>query len=297
MKTTLLIIAATCALLMFSFTTAKKPSLKTAQRALDGFCNYIPSGSTVVGGDTASVQAFYMSSGEITNLQYKEFLYELERNGEMEKLKIAAIDSLGWRRELSFNEPYVEYYHKHPAYAEYPVVNVSKEGAELFCEWLSKKYDSLSNGELKIRFRLPTHTEWMRAARGGNHNSTYTWGGPFLRNAKGDYLANFMALGAENITKNNETGELEVVRKLTMSIAGNTSDVTAPALSYSPNYFGIYNMNGNVAEMISDGDYAVGGDWSSPGYDIRNESIKPFTEPNPTVGFRVVATYISTNNK
>ena len=137
----------------------------------------------------------------------------------------------------------------------------------------------------------------MRAARGGNHNSTYTWGGPFLRNAKGDYLANFMALGAENITKNNETGELEVVRKLTMSIAGNTSDVTAPALSYSPNYFGIYNMNGNVAEMISDGDYAVGGDWSSPGYDIRNESIKPFTEPNPTVGFRVVATYISTNNK
>jgi formylglycine-generating enzyme required for sulfatase activity len=297
MKTTLLTIAATCALLMFSFTTAKKPSMKTALKALEGFCNYVPSGNSVVNGDTASVQAFYMSSGEITNLQYKEFLYELEKNGEMEKLKIAAIDSLGWRTEFSYNERYSDYYHRHPAYAGYPVVNVSKEGAELFCEWLSQKYDSLSNGELKLSFRLPTHAEWMRAARGGNHNSVYTWGGPFLRNAKGNYLANFMALGAENITKNSETGELEVVSNLTISVAGDANDVTAPVLSYSPNDYGIHNMNGNVAEMISDGDYAVGGDWLSPGYDIRNESIKPFTQPNPTVGFRVVATYISTNNK
>jgi formylglycine-generating enzyme required for sulfatase activity len=71
-----------------------------------------------------------------------------------------------------------------------------------------------------------------------------------------------------------------------------SADLTAPAESYSPNGYGLYNMNGNVAEMISDGDFAVGGSWNSPGYDIRNQSIKKFKGAHPTVGFRIVATHV-----
>lgn len=281
---------------LFAFTSGKKPSAKRALKVLDGFCQYVPSGKAVVEGDTVSVQSFYMSATEITNFQYLEFLYHLKRNKELDKLKLAQIDSAKWVNKLGYGEPYKQHYHKHPAYRDYPVVNVTKKGAELYCEWLTEVYDSLSNGEMKIKFRVPTHAEWMRAARGSNHQYVYTWGGLNLRNSEGLFLANCTRIGDQNITKNLETGQIEIVSRDKMmydiSAISENADVTAPAESYWPNDFGFYNMNGNVAEMISDSDHAVGGGWKSPGYDIRNESIEPFTEASSSVGFRVVATYL-----
>jgi len=291
------ILATSClafTILLISFSTTKKPSLKRAMKVLDGFCNYVPNGNTVVEGDTLSVNSFYMSTTEITNIQFQEFIYSLTKNNDEEKLTVARIDSLKWTemfKSLS-GEKYGEYYHKHRAYHSYPVVNVSREGAELFCDWLTTKYDSLSNGELKLKFRIPTRAEWMRAARGDNHGYTYSWGGPFLRNSKGTVIANFVRLGERNVSRNKETGKFEVVLTPPIPLTTlNSPDVTAPAKSYWPNDFGFYNMNGNVSEMISDGDFAVGGDWRAPGFDIRNESIKDFKEAHPTVGFRVVASY------
>ena len=68
--------------------------------------------------------------------------------------------------------------------------------------------------------------------------------------------------------------------------------LTSQAKSFGPNEFGFYHISGNVAEMIADSDHAIGGSWYSPGYDIRIESVKDFNESHPTVGFRVVATYL-----
>jgi formylglycine-generating enzyme required for sulfatase activity len=69
-------------------------------------------------------------------------------------------------------------------------------------------------------------------------------------------------------------------------------DITAPVKSYWPNGYGLYNMNGNVAEMISDKNVVVGGSWYDPGFDVRNESEKPYNGAARTVGFRVVATVV-----
>ena len=297
MKLLYKITIALASLLLLSTTPSKKASLKHALKVLDGFCNYVPSGNSVIDGDTIPVQSFYMSKTEITNIQYQEFIYSLMKNNDEEKLAVAKVDSLKWERifKTFSGEQYGKFYHKHPAYHSYPTVNVSREGAELYCEWLTAIYDSISDHKLKIKFRIPTRAEWMRAARGDNHQYLYAWGGPFIRNAKGNVLANYVRLGAENITKNQETGKFEVKTfpvPFAFSNINGDADVLAPAESYWPNYFGFYNMNGNVSEMISDGDFSVGGGWSSPGYDIRNESIKPFTGAHPTVGFRIVATYI-----
>ena len=71
-------------------------------------------------------------------------------------------------------------------------------------------------------------------------------------------------------------------------------DIVAPSESYWPNEYGIYNLNGNVAEMIAEDGIAVGGSWQNTGYDVRIESKNTYTNPNPLTGFRVVMTFIPT---
>ena len=46
--------------------------------------------------------------------------------------------------QYAFNEPMKEHYFSHPAYDNYPVVAISREGAELYCKWLTKEANKLN---------------------------------------------------------------------------------------------------------------------------------------------------------
>ena len=85
-----------------------------------------------------TVSSFYMDETEVANIHYREYLYWLERvYGESypEVLRKALPDTLVWRDELAYNEPYVEYYFRHPAYDMYPVVGINWLQANDFCAW------------------------------------------------------------------------------------------------------------------------------------------------------------------
>ncbi len=84
-----------------------------------------------------SVSSFYMDECEISNLDYREYLYWISRVyvEYPEVYKRALPDTLVWRRKLAYNEPYVEYYFRHPAYQEYPVVGVNWLQANDYCAW------------------------------------------------------------------------------------------------------------------------------------------------------------------
>ncbi|MCK9208358.1 MAG: SUMF1/EgtB/PvdO family nonheme iron enzyme, partial [Salinivirgaceae bacterium] len=86
---------------------------------------------------TVTVSSFYMDETEVKNVDYREYLYWISRVfiDYPEVYKNALPDTLVWRRKLAYNEPMVEYYFRHPAYGEYPVVGVNWLQANDFCAW------------------------------------------------------------------------------------------------------------------------------------------------------------------
>lgn len=85
----------------------------------------------------ATVTSFYMDECEVSNANYREWLYWLNLVFKENKAvyRDALPDTLVWRRPLAYNEPYVENYLRHPAYADYPVVGVNWIQANKYCAW------------------------------------------------------------------------------------------------------------------------------------------------------------------
>lgn len=276
-------------LFAFTFSDKDKSTLKVPKKITKSFC-FVPSGDVVRNKNTVSVQSFYMQKTEISNKQYNEFLTDLKANKELQKLKIAAIDTNKWVSEFgNAGLNYATHYHNHLAYANYPVVNITKAGAELYCEWLTDKIKK-ENPELNIIVRLPVEAEWFRACNPTNNDFPYSLGGYYLRESKGSYIYNFRNLGEENIYFDSKSNSFQLrdISDLAINKVP-AKDLTAPVDSYFPSKLGFHNLNGNVAEFIAEG-YAMGGSWQSAGYDIRNESSIKTTSASTSVGFRPVFT-------
>ncbi len=92
-----------------------------------------------------SVPSFYIDRTEVANVHYREYLNWLNKvfdPSDPANLKIveaALPDTLCWRSELSYNEPLVEFYLRHPGFNNYPVVGVSWRQAHDFCLWRSDR--------------------------------------------------------------------------------------------------------------------------------------------------------------
>ena len=103
-----------------------------------------------------TVPSFYMDETEVTNHYWLEYLSWLQRvygSSYPEVVRRALPDTLVWREKLAFNEPYVDYYLRHPAYRDYPVVGISWNQANDFCKWRTDRV----NEQLLIREGLIAH--------------------------------------------------------------------------------------------------------------------------------------------
>jgi gliding motility-associated lipoprotein GldK len=144
-------------------------------------------------------------------------------------------DTTTWIKDFSYsyNEPMHNDYFWHQAYGDYPVVGVNWQQAKAFCAWRTLKKNSWIKSKAKGRdqvnnFRLPSEAEWEYAARGGLESATYPWGGPYTKNDRGCFLANFKPMRGD--------------------YAADQALYTVEAKSYEPNGYNLYNMAGNVAE-------------------------------------------------
>ena len=102
---------------------------------------------------TVTVSSFYMDETEVKNIDYREYLFWLRRvyKDYPEVFRRALPDTLVWRSPMGFNDPYVQYYFRHPSYNNYPVVGVSWVKANDFCLWRTDRVNEqllITEGEL-----------------------------------------------------------------------------------------------------------------------------------------------------
>ncbi len=217
--------------------------------------------------------SFFMSQ-EITNGQYLAFITDLVEQGRMDEANRYLPDSSQWRNESIYNEPLVVHYFRHPAYRDFPLVAVTKEGAEAYCAWLTEKVRA--DGKLNLpdaTCSLPSEAEWITASAPFMENP-YPWYGPYAYNEEGFMLCNIIM---KPINDNAYYSRLEETKV----------SITATAESFYPNKFGLYNVIGNVAEITSEG-YVKGGSWGNTFDECAVTKRQDYTLPSAYVGFRVL---------
>lgn len=214
-------------------------------------------------------------------------------------------DTTVWIKDFnySYNEPMHNDYFWHEAYGEYPVVGITWKQAKAFCAWRTLYKNSYLKSKKRQyinSFRLPSEAEWEYAARGGLESATFPWGGPYAKNDRGCFNANFKPLRGD--------------------YAADQALYTVEANAYQPNDYNLYNMAGNVSEWI-EGSYAPsayeytssmnpsvndkdnmrkvvrGGSWKDVAYflQVSSRDYEYADSARSYIGFRTVQDYMGTD--
>lgn len=114
-----------------------------------------------------TVPSFYMDETEVANQDWLDYLHWINVTypQDHELYYNALPDTLVWRKPLSYNEPYVDNYLRHPAFQDYPVVGVTWDQAQDYCTW---RTDRVNENILRERGNLVSWQDLSGPAKGKN---------------------------------------------------------------------------------------------------------------------------------
>ena len=182
-------------------------------------------------GSVVRLDTFWIEDGAIFSKTIERPLRE-PKDALTNSIICVYPDTMVWSRDFqfSYNDPLLHGYFWMPGYSEYPVVSVTWEQANAFCNWRSKLLKDVG-GMVTNAYRLPTEAEWEYAARGGRKMAMYPWGDKYARDEEGCFLANF---------KPYRGSYYDDMGVSTMAIK-----------QFYPNDYGLYDMAGNVSEWTA----------------------------------------------
>jgi formylglycine-generating enzyme required for sulfatase activity len=233
---------------------------------------FVPPGTVKI-NDT-----LYADETEISNLSWYEYVYWTKvKYGIGSKEHLATLpDSMVWNEEVRIKQ-----YPTHMAYfrmyKDNPVVGISYEQAQAFCQWRSdrvKEYMWIAKKYPLIDFtyRLPSKAEWELLSNNGagvmNRANTFTHQYDKKKDSH-TYRLNFHA----NCIFNDSVPFIKGPE---------------PVTSYDPNYFGLRNMIGNVREMVQEKPICKGGGWKNSLEECRVGKDQLYQNPANDLGFRCV---------
>ena len=219
---------------------------------------FIPSGYTYVDDVKIYVDSFYIQKYEVTNREMRAFKAYLKDHDTVLLRKFNVIMS---KDDIvkPFLHLYYDDYHRNEKYDNFPVVHITHEVAQLYCDWLTKKYQQTMGDHITVT--LPSRVQWMRAAKGDHPQDVFSWGTNSHTDKEGNMLGNF-----------------NTTQKPTIDSVG----------SFPPNEFGVYDMSGNVAEMTNRHGISMGGHWHQSPSDATTASIFRYNYISPMVGLRPI---------
>ncbi|MBU6405425.1 MAG: SUMF1/EgtB/PvdO family nonheme iron enzyme [Proteobacteria bacterium] len=177
-------------------------------------------------------KGFALARSEISVAQFRAFVRATGYITDAERQGGAMVyDELSGRMRMDPGATWRDGYNGQPAAGGMPVINISWSDAEAYCDWLSK-----ATGKT---YSLPSEAEYEYAERGGT-TTPYWWG-----------------QGSPKQRVENLAGSLDRSpkgRRWDNSFKGYGDGYwgPAPVMSFLPNPFGLFDIDGNVSEWTED---------------------------------------------
>jgi len=276
----------------------------------DKFMRYTPPGTVKISNE------MYADISEITNHGYREFMYwQIRIYGEdSEEVRERLPDTTVWQ-ELPFENNYSVHYFKDMAHDDYPVVGISLSQAKKYAKWRSDRVAELflvNNKNIKPIYedctlenhftiqrylegdfewivkrvnykfpiyKIPNEEEWNKLAA---IDSEFEFGikKKTRFNKKAYKKRKHYFNTKEYFFSKDNTNKLKSKELISL---------TTPHSWFSKKINGLFDVYGNVSEMIDKPFISKGGSWLNDLSEIKPDADFLFKKPNCFTGFRCVA--------